>query len=610
MRGHLSALRNHHTLIHWRCFAHWLDRRGITELAQVSESVLGDYSIHLVKERRLHRNTVASILGGLTRLHAHAPLLPESARIRQPPWETEGVDDYLPAATPTGENASEAINPATMGPLLVWALRFVEMFATDILAADAQAARLRAATAAAASDQRSRAAVAAYLADLEARGLPLPAHNRTGTVWAAKTYIAAITGAPLGVVSYALRAPRWRQYLAENPGPCPLDVPITATVDGQKWIDGIDFHDVAGLVQHLDTAAFIVIAYLTGMRPSEVLGLQAGCCPDPPARQGGTRRHLIRARVFKTAYDEDGNHLSAGEIRCAPWVAVPQVVTAIRLREARVDATGLLFAGDPTNQRPGGRAASYATLSRRIEQFVAWVNTHHGEDAIPADPHGNIGTRRFRRTLAWHIARRPGGLVALAVQYGHLRTIISEGYAGRQREGIHDILDLETARAVAEHLSDVEESLADGGKVSGPAARRLILAAHEQHRRFGGMVLNQRQAKALLSDPALTVFHNPEAYLSCNYDPAQAQCNPENLASQRKRPTTPSLDRCRPSCANIARTDSDASQLRERAQHIRYQADTALTPEPIAERLRHHARELIEIADRHERTRLGDKEPS
>ncbi|WP_322734558.1 hypothetical protein [Streptomyces ferrugineus] len=73
------------------------------------------------------------------------------------------------------------------------------------------------------------------------------------------------------------------------------------------------------------------------------------------------------------------------------------------------------------------------------------------EQAIPDDPHGGITMGRFRRTLAWHVARRPGGLVALAIQYGHMRTVLnartSSGYGSRSRRGIHAILDVETARA-------------------------------------------------------------------------------------------------------------------------------------------------------------------
>ena len=121
--------------------------------------------------------------------------------------------------------------------------------------------------------------------------------------------------------------------------------------------------------------------------------------------------------------------------------------------------------------------------------------------------------------------------MALAVQYGHLRTVVSQGYGSRQRDGIHQLLDLETARAVAEHLSEVHDALQRGEGVSGPAARRLIHAAREEHHRFGGLLATPRQAKALLSDPALTVFENADVYLTCNYDPRRALCNPR----QRRR---------------------------------------------------------------------------
>ncbi|MEU6183708.1 hypothetical protein [Streptomyces coeruleorubidus] len=122
-------------------------------------------------------------------------------------------------------------------------------------------------------------------------------------------------------------------------------------------------------------------------------------------------------------------------------MAVPQVVTAVRVLE-QLGGHGLLFAievHDPLQpERRSGRSLAIATMSNRIESFIEWVNAHaHNRgrqaEAIPADPHGRVGTGRFRRTLAWHIARRPGGLVALAVQYGHMRTLISDGY-GDPRE--------------------------------------------------------------------------------------------------------------------------------------------------------------------------------
>lgn len=63
-----------------------------------------------------------------------------------------------------------------------------------------------------------------------------------------------------------------------------------------------------------------------------------------------------------------------------------------------------------------------------------------------------------RRSLAWHIARRPNGLVALAIRYGHLRTtLVSDGYASRSRGGIHELIDVETVRAVADTVADLKD---------------------------------------------------------------------------------------------------------------------------------------------------------
>ncbi|MFF4384793.1 hypothetical protein [Kitasatospora sp. NPDC001547] len=59
------------------------------------------------------------------------------------------------------------------------------------------------------------------------------------------------------------------------------------------------------------------------------------------------------------------------------------------------------------------------TLNHRIKDFTTWVNQEAAaknltKQSIPDDPHGSITISRFRRPLAWHVARRPGGLVALA----------------------------------------------------------------------------------------------------------------------------------------------------------------------------------------------------
>jgi hypothetical protein len=91
-----------------------------------------------------------------------------------------------------------------------------------------------------------------------------------------------------------------------------------------------------------------------------------------------------------------------------------------------VPSAQLLFAytaHDPCG-RAGTGSLNVEAFTARIEDFTAWANREAASqglpaEAIPGDPHGKISAGRFRRTLAWHIARRPNGVVALAIQYGH-----------------------------------------------------------------------------------------------------------------------------------------------------------------------------------------------
>ncbi|MFE9950970.1 integrase [Streptomyces sp. NPDC005531] len=611
MRSKLSVGRLMKTVNQWSLFARWLEGHGITKLSEVTAEDLTEYGFHLKKVRGLARNTATSHLIGLSRLHYYGQgYLPEVDRLLEPPWVTEGMDDYLPAATPLGANITEPIVPATMGPLLVWAMRFVEEYADDILAAAAEHRRLIAVAEALNGPIKAGAGqrLVTYLEQLEAEGKPVPA-----SVWGKEAaspgvFLAGLTGTPAAKVHQVMNQPRWKAYRAKNPGRCLLETPVTARLGGEPWHDPFDFYGCTTLLKHLGTACFVILGYLTGMRTGEILALENGSCPDPEGPPEAARRHLIYARQFKVSRDEDGNHDSAGVVREAPWVAVPQVVRTVRVLE-RLGGHGLLFAAelhDPRQlDRRSGRSLAIATMSNRIESFIEWVNAHaesRGRQAevIPADPHGRVGTGRFRRTLAWHIARRPGGLVALAVQYGHMRTLISEGYGSRSRGGIHDLLDFETARNVAEHLSEVHEAIQEGEGISGPAARRLIHAAAQEHSRFGGIIASVRQARSLLADPTLNVFENKEAFLFCNYDRAKALCHP----GRGGKSEAPSLDRCKVNCANIARTDDHARQLREAAESLGQQAASGAVPEPLADRLQERAQSLTGLADQHDNDRV------
>jgi hypothetical protein len=293
-----------------------------------------------------------------------------------------------------------------------------------------------------------------------------------------------------------------------------------------------------------------------------VLGLEAGCCPEV-----ASGRHLIYGREFKNAFDEDGNHHSAGRLREVPWVAIPPVVGAIRVLEKIASAEGLLFdaathtfVNTPT---PSTASLRYSGLRSRIEAFVSWASGlarslgREGE-VIPDDPYGAIGLARFRRTLAWHIARRPGGLVALAIRYGHMRTAVSGGYAARGRDGIHQLLDTETARATADTLTTLHDDLARGVGISGTAARGAIHAA-AQAPAFAGSIRTHRQARDILGNPALNVHDN---------------------------------------------------ELVQHARSLEKQAAFEAVPGPLADRLARRAAQPRALADRHEHDRIHPQEPT
>jgi hypothetical protein len=265
----------------------------------------------------------------------------------------------------------------------------------------------------------------------------------------------------------------------------------------------------------------------------------------------------------------------------------------------------LLF--DYSVHDPSGRAGTGSlnveALTRRTRDFTAWANREAASHSLPAevipdDPHGQVSASRFRRTLAWHIARRPNGLAALAIQYGHMRTNFqwaSEGYGSRSRDGIHDLIDLETARAVADTVAALHDDLEYGGGVSGPAARRVIRAAATAPR-FVGTPITLASARKLLKNEDAMIYDNPHALVLCHYKRDKALCHRDGVRD------TPSLDLCVPGCGNIARSDQQAVQLRDRAAILESKA--AHVPQPIGDRLRASAGRLRDLADRHGRTRI------
>lgn len=90
----------------------------------------------------------------------------------------------------------------------------------------------------------------------------------------------------------------------------------------------------------------------------------------------------------------------------------------------------------------------------------------------------------------------------------------------------------------------------------------------------------------------------------CVYNRDRALCHRLDVSD------TPRLDRCQPSCANVARTDHHADQLLQQAISLEKQAAAEGLPGPLADRLSHRTGQLRSLADRHHRDRLHIQEPT
>lgn len=591
MVSSLSAGGIYSTSVKWRMLATWMHTNSITALEELTETHLRAYAEQLLEVRKLQRATIASHLLAVSRLWLIGQQIRELAIGGVPPWLVEDAEEFLPGTQPAGENLTDPLATPTIAGLLTAAIDYITVSAESIAAARDENRRTldwKAADVACVGREGTRT-LNAYLERLRESGQPLPV-KRWGPVHVPDSaYIARLNGVTRNAARNWTQRSDVREYASMNGSPT-----CVAMKEHELMSAQIPFTEVSAHVSMLQAACFVVIAYLTGMRPVEALALEAGSL-RPSSRDGGWM--LIESRTFKAVKDESGNHDSRGRMRAAPWVAVAPVILAIRALERLVGNGGLLF---PTGKyiKSAGRARKLTSIGKNIIEFIDYVNARC-PGRIPADPRGRVNPMRFRRTLAWHIANQPGGLVALAVQYGHLRTAISEGYASRVRDGIHDLVDFETARAIATRLSEMSDAADAGEGISGPAARRLVVALREQKQTYRGIVTDRRQSRALLSNPNLTVYEDEDGFLVCNFKQETAKC----LSSAPEPDTsTPRFDKCKSNCTNIARTDRNAVQLRLSA--TRYREEASVMPRPAAERLRAHADGLEAIAAAHDDQRI------
>lgn len=592
----------------------WLDAVGIDDLSQFGPDKQDLFLRHVLDTDYTHKSK-QQLLSEFQRLWHYRETL--EAPLKMPPgapWGGQRTMDLIGAMVQPKVNLTARIADATLQPLLVWAFRFVDEFADDVVAgqrtwvAFAKQRPARRKRMIRKANGTIRASVEAYIAAAVEAQEPLPGRMSGGETVLDLRHLAnrigcrAVsleryhdlfidTGLPLASGAYAVRE-------------------VTGRIDGRSWLPaGIDYRDAASLARQFSAACYILISYLSGMRPGEVLNLRRGCA----ATDAKTGISTVKGMHFKSVVLADGSQNPEGEIRADPWVVHASVVRAVHALEKLHDEEFLF----PPSLIPGRRDAEFGVVQGKprrthnarsdsmsnmdIEGFITWVNKYCAKsgrpDSIPADPRGGISGRRFRRTLAWHIVRQPRGLVAAAIQYGHVHVSITQGYGGSADSGFADEVAFESWLLKIETIADEQTHLDAGMTVSGPAATEFKRRMADSDRRFAGRVsLTIRQAEKTLQHPSLQVFEGRGMHCVMNVTTAACQVAPKG----KTETMTPDIDDCRPHCQNIARTDSDIEQLRSDAARLEEVAADLLAPSIRTARERAEAQRLRMLIADHE----------
>ncbi|MFE3645953.1 hypothetical protein ACFXOM_34110 [Streptomyces sp. NPDC059169] len=168
-------------------------------------------------------------------------------------------------------------------------------------------------------------------------------------------------------------------------------------------------------------------------------------------------------------------------------------------------------------------------------------------------------TRQFRRTLAWHIANQPFGVVAGTRQYKHASHAIFEGYAGTSASGFADEVAADKAVALLDYVEDLYHDWNEGGRSAGGAVKRVEAEFDRIRAELGdlpGAVASPERLRTMLRH--LTRTLHPGALNDCFHHAETAVCGKR---AKNVRQPLPMLNMCL-SCPNSRRSAVHIPRMR------------------------------------------------
>ena len=445
----------------------WEIRTILTDLASAGAPRLADVTAGQLQEVlaawKRHPDTAAGLVGVVKHLAAHGEFLTD--RLAITPWPGRPASLVAGRRRPA-ENTTPRIPEHLTAPLITAAVFYVETAAADLLAAGAEIARLEQARAGRRlAPAAARTRLEAFIQTRRDAGRGIPALPRQALHKAPGALISdGVVQAPSGQMTGLLAGVHGTWYhrgllcdaaaeLGYEQGG--LDTVMSPWPDtGMAWRARLDPWSLNAELTQLRTACWIVIAYLSGMRDAEVRELGRDCAVSEPGADGRIR-HKLRGRVFKD------RRLSGDE---ADWVVLGIVHQAVEVLLRANNDPAHLF-----GYAHGDGFQLLSNMSVRLSRFAAHADDLFGSPQAPFIPGSNdeheagrwsFTTMQFRRTLAWHIAHQPFGVVAGARQYKHAQVAVFEGYAGTSASGFAAEVEAEQATARLDYVRTALPGLA------------------------------------------------------------------------------------------------------------------------------------------------------
>jgi hypothetical protein len=205
-----------------------------------------------------------------------------------------------------------------------------------------------------------------------------------------------------------------------------------------------------------------------------------------------------------------------------------------------------------------------------------------------------------RHTLAWFIARRPGGVIAGAIAYRHQGVQMFEGYAGTSRSGFRAEVEAEQALERGERLLAMVEGY-EHQRLAGPAAEEAEHRLEEfgRHAGFAGTVVtDERRLQLIMRRHDPNIY--PGEFVTCVFNPDKRLCWRSRGDGQ-----SPNLPDCKPlACRNVALTAANLAAWHEHLARL----DQALgSADVLAPYVRHR---LVEQRDQIARFLAEHRQPS